>query len=260
MFLCKMISILCMLCATGLMFVADTGNHRVQVFDIETGQYHSTLMGDPAGGAASAGSDLTRRQLHKPQAIAIDAIERVVYIAEGGNQRVTAVSIAPESWGVICGTMGSTAVGGRHTGAYYSLRDTREDVKVGPDGGALVEHGRYERAFASSDAALSSLPQFTNPVDVKVDSDHGLVYVVDQVLHHVQMWAAFPRLKVQEPDPSPRPSEFTLSDDGTSRPTTAGTDGMESHAFSRPGTAPGGDGFSRPATAAGASAVEDMKF
>ncbi len=70
----------------GQLFVADFGNHRVQVFDMGTGKYTKTLIGLPSGGAGAAGSDYTAGRISRPQGIAIDPAAMLCYVCEGGNQ------------------------------------------------------------------------------------------------------------------------------------------------------------------------------
>jgi len=38
---------------------------------------------------------------------------------------------------------------------------------------------------------VSADKQFANPVDVFVDALHGMVYVMDQEQHRVQVWTAY---------------------------------------------------------------------
>ena len=50
---------------TGTLFVADSGNHRVQAYDIASGEYTRTVIGD-AGGIAGATNGFLNGSLPSP--------------------------------------------------------------------------------------------------------------------------------------------------------------------------------------------------
>jgi hypothetical protein len=50
----------------------------------------------------------------------------------------------------------------------------------------LCLHSSY-----GSNLQVSADKQFANPVDVFVDALHGMVYVMDQEQHRVQVWTAY---------------------------------------------------------------------
>ncbi len=67
------------------LWVADTNNHRVQVFHIESGALVRTLGTGQRGSPNEPGG----RHLNTPRAVAIDALRDLVLICEGGNKRIS---------------------------------------------------------------------------------------------------------------------------------------------------------------------------
>ncbi len=110
----------------GNLYVADYGNHRVQVFEVATGKYLRTLIGMPTGGQVAAGFNLnlTPPRISKPQGLCIDPYTQLCYVSEGGNQRVVVISVAAADYGCIRGVLGG---GDAEPGAFYAFRDAPED-------------------------------------------------------------------------------------------------------------------------------------
>jgi hypothetical protein len=158
----------------GRVFVADQGNHRIQVFALDNGKYIKTLIGNPQGGSGAAGADYEAGLINKPQGLGLDIMEKLLYVCEGGNKRVLAVSIADETWGKVRGVLGD---GTRQAGEFA----------------AFADDSRPPSAAACDSIAPGR--QFGNPVNVTVDAEHGIVYVVDEDLHQVQMFSSFVRFK-----------------------------------------------------------------
>ena len=52
-----------------------------------------------------------------------------------------------------------------------------------------------------------------NPVNVHIDSEHGIVYVVDERNHQLHMFAPFLRAKPSPPPPPPPPPAPVESDE-----------------------------------------------
>ena len=155
------------------LYVADTGNHRVQVYSLASGApvYHSTI-----GQTGVAGNDAGHFSF--PARLAVDSSNRV-YVADEGNARVqrctlTAAEAGQASWA--CTTFHGTGVAG--AGADQLNRPA--GVAVSALGDVFIAdtgNGRVKKCSAEGACTVlaSSLGAAT---DVAV-SPSGLVYVSD---------------------------------------------------------------------------------
>lgn len=99
------------------LYIADRGNDRVRMIDLDTGII-TTVAGTGTVGAAGDGGPATAAQLNKPIAICLDAQDRL-YIADENNERVRRVDLTT---GIITtvagtGTAGFQGDGGQATAA-----------------------------------------------------------------------------------------------------------------------------------------------
>ncbi|MFN4294885.1 MAG: PKD domain-containing protein, partial [Thermoflexales bacterium] len=125
----------------GYIYVADTENHRVQVFDRNTLGYVATI-----GGSYGAGN----YQFKYPTDVAVDAAGNI-YVADYGNKRVQQFSPSR----VYQRTYGTTG------DSYMEANDRfyyPEGVAVGPDGSIYVAEG-YGHRLVKLNAA--GAPQWT---------------------------------------------------------------------------------------------------
>jgi len=82
------------------LYVADTGNHRIQRFDTSTG----ALGGPPyAWGTYGAGEG----QFNEPQGVAVDSNEAYLFVADTKNNRIQAINITTGAVASVAGTLGS---------------------------------------------------------------------------------------------------------------------------------------------------------
>ena len=77
----------------GVLYIADAGNHRVRAVDLATGLIE-TVAGTGAPGFGGDGGDARGAALSDPRAVAATPDGRVLYIADRGNDRIRAVSLA----------------------------------------------------------------------------------------------------------------------------------------------------------------------
>ena len=159
--------------AVGNVYVADTGNSRIQIFDNQ-GHYITGW-----GGLGSAPS-----KYNNPSGIAVDA-DGLVYIADRGNNRVKVsfnTGILNHQWGSI-GT-GS----GQFTSPSGIAVDAARNVYVS-DGVDRIQKFDANGNFLSQWGATGSGPgQFSGPAGIAIDAK-GNVYVADQLNHRVQKFS-----------------------------------------------------------------------
>jgi hypothetical protein len=177
-------------------YVADTENHRVQVFDRNTLAYVATI-----GGSYGTGDN----QFKYPTDVAVDAAGNI-YVADFGNKRVQQFN----SSRVYQRTYGTTGV------SYVAANDRfyyPEGVAVGPDGSIYVVEGYGHRLVKLSEAGV---PQWTVGAAGQPGSDNahfGYLYDVavgpDGRIYTAEGWGtahympgANHRLQIFNPDGS----------------------------------------------------------
>ena len=167
-------------------YVADTGNNRVQVFDRATQAYRATI-----GGSWGAGN----HQFKKPSDVAVDASGNI-YVADFVNTRVQQF----DSGRNYARTYGVTGVPYLTDGYHYNQP---EGVAIAPDGSLYVVEESGHRLVKLS---ATGVPQWTigvpglkgdwdfgndklnNPADVALDAS-GRVYVADRYHHRIQIFS-----------------------------------------------------------------------
>ena len=162
----------------GKLYVSDSGNHRVQVYDVSGGApvYHSTI-----GETGVAGSDNSHFRF--PGHVAVDSSNRL-YVADRDNARVQRCTWSG-SWS--CSTFHGTGT----AGAGPDQLNDAEGVAVDSAGNVWIADGGNGRVKRCS--AAGSCTVFASglgfPTDVGAASD-GVVYVSDWSRHVVWRFAA----------------------------------------------------------------------
>jgi DNA-binding beta-propeller fold protein YncE len=158
------------------MYVADTLNHRIELFILTTGAFSGAIgavtgttgtcpssgaaPGWCNGGAFAAGT--TDGSLNLPAGLAIDPSAGVLYVADSSNNRVSKFSL---NSGAFVGSIGKvTATSGTCPAS-------------GPTGGWCTQG-----TFASG----SLDGEFNNPKALAIDSSHAFLFVADSGNHRVQ--------------------------------------------------------------------------
>ncbi len=160
-------------------YIADTGNHRIQVFN-RSGSYQATL------GSYGSGN----YQFDRPDGIAVDSNGNI-YVADSGNHRVQIYN----SNRVYVATLGVAGVSGSDNAHF----DHPWGVTVDSGGNIYVADGDNNRVqiFNSSRTYLRTLgitgewsddfAHFETPRDVAVDGQ-GRIYVADIYNQRVQVF------------------------------------------------------------------------
>jgi sugar lactone lactonase YvrE len=145
--------------ASGDIFIADTGNHRIRRVDARTGEISTVAGGgdpDGEGGDAGDGGPATAAQLRGPRGVAVDAAGHV-FIADTGNHRVRRVDAATGLISTIAGTgrAGFSGDGGEATAAEL---DAPSGVAVAPDGTLYIADAHNHRVRVVSGGAPAAAP------------------------------------------------------------------------------------------------------
>jgi len=95
--------------SAGNVYIADTGNHRIQMVSAQTG-FISTIAGTGVSGFGGDGSAASAAQLASPAGVAVDAAANI-YIADTGNNRIRRIGALSGLITTIAGTGTATYTG-----------------------------------------------------------------------------------------------------------------------------------------------------
>jgi hypothetical protein len=169
--------------ATGHVYVVDTGNHRVQVFNSD-GTYQNTIGTTGASGADNA-------HFNTPYGVAVNATGHV-YVADTGNRRVQVF----DSAGTYQYTIGTTRVAGTDSAHF----NTPVGVAVNATGHVFVTDygnhrvqvfdsaGTYQYTIGMTGVSGTDNFHFYCPFGVAVNNATGYIYVTDVGNHRVQVF------------------------------------------------------------------------
>ena len=164
------------------LYVADTNNHRVQVFSPEGeflfawGSYCDLETGEGCNSPGGEG------QFNTPEGILYNALSGIVYVADSGNHRVQAFSPDGEflfSWGSAGSAEGQflnpVGLASDADGNVYVVDVVNHRVQV------FDFRGRFLRAWGAKGEGAG---EFRFPTDIAI---HGRsAYVTDNLNHRVQ--------------------------------------------------------------------------
>ena len=163
--------------APTLLYMSDTNNHRVLVWDAMTRT--ARLV---AGKSGSFGSDLER--LHTPSGIAVDERAKTLYVADRDNSRIQKYTMGDErsgttvaGWGQL---NGSSAVQLDPTGRHMFIADTFNHRVV-----LWLDGASRGRTIAGNGQPGLTTVQLDHPTQLRFDANHNL-YVVDTSNSRIQ--------------------------------------------------------------------------
>jgi sugar lactone lactonase YvrE len=171
-----------------ILYVADTGNHRLRRIDLSN-NIITTFAGTGLAGLNADGA-ATSTQLNSPGAVAVDG-GGAVYIADTGNNRIVRVSNGNAATFAGNGQVGNTgdsgapaqakfnhptgvAVTSDGTTVYVADRGNNRVRKI--VGGVITNFAGNGNAATSGDGALATAAGLNAPTDVMVDAT-GIVYL-----------------------------------------------------------------------------------
>ena len=163
----------------GHLFVADTGNQRIQIFDAKSFAYLATL-----GATGTAGDDNGHFDL--PGSAFIDPAAHLLYIADTGNHRVQIFDAGNFS---LVATLGTSGISGSDTAHLNQPADAELDPSTSQILVADAGNQRVQVFDAASFAYVSTLgvagtagsdnSHFAQPMTASFDPATNLVLVAD---------------------------------------------------------------------------------
>jgi sugar lactone lactonase YvrE len=172
--------------SAGLLYVADSANQRIQIFDISSG---SPVYVETIGITGEARSD--NDGFDWPHRVALDSLDRL-YVADEANFRIQRCTRTTE-W--TCETFfGVTDEYGsdtEHLGYVYGVEIQNDDVFIADTTGRRVLkcdlNGDCNNFAGEPEVVGHDETHFAWPTDVAIDST-GKVYVSDEANHRVQIF------------------------------------------------------------------------
>ncbi|HVJ54435.1 MAG TPA: IPT/TIG domain-containing protein, partial [Aliidongia sp.] len=163
----------------GHILVADTGNHRIQIFDAKSLTYAGTLG---VSGVAGTGND----HFNLPASIHMNAAAHQLYVADSGNHRI---QIFNAQAGTYIGTIGSAGVSGSDNAHFNQPRDAEinqstNQIMVADSGNGRVQlfeadSFTYDSTIGGPTVSPADNLYFSTPVTAAFDPTTNLVLVTD---------------------------------------------------------------------------------
>jgi sugar lactone lactonase YvrE len=226
--------------ATGQLYVADTGNQRVQIFSTSTMAYVATL-----GMSGAAGSD--NAHFNAPKDAVVNAATNEILVADSGNSRVqrfdaTSLAYKGTIGGAGLGVGNSDYVGSPSALAYDAMSNL---VLIADPAEQRVEvfdalSYTYVLTLGTTGSAGSGNNQFSGPAGVAIDTVHEQVLISDQQNKRVQIFAIKPAVAFASILPGSRSVELGHPATIFASMINAGTTALQGCQVALPVTAPSG--------------------
>ncbi|MEZ4365468.1 MAG: hypothetical protein R2939_04160 [Kofleriaceae bacterium] len=135
--------------ALGRIYVAESGNHRIQVVTIDDPATPASWTMAPLVGVAGApgfiDGALTTARLRDPQGLWLDAASRVLYVADTGNHVVRAIDLDLETIATVAGTPATLGYFGDGLAATDALLFAPRAVTLAPSGDLFIADAGNQR-------------------------------------------------------------------------------------------------------------------
>ncbi len=176
--------------ATGRLFISDSTNQRIQVYDTTTMNVVATI-----GVPGSVGTDTTHFNL--PGNLGFDPVANKLYVADTGNQRVQIFDGTSYAYVGTLGTTGTTGVDNSHFNAPSSARlnPLTRQLYVADQGNARVQvydadSLAYIATLGTPGEAGSDNTHLKQPNDIDYNSSTNQVLVSDGGNSRLQVFDA----------------------------------------------------------------------
>jgi hypothetical protein len=226
--------------ANSQLYVADTGNQRVQIFDATTLAYIGTL-----GTVGAAGSD--NGHFNAPKGVTADLATNEIRVADSGNGRVQRFDAASFAYKGTIGGPGPSVGNSDYLASPAALAyDAASNlVLVADPGQQRVEvfdalGYTYVLTLGTTGSTGSGSDQFDSPAGIAIDTSHGTVYIADQNNNRIQIFSIMPTVAFASVLPGSRSVELGKPATIFASVINAGTTPLQGCQVLLPVTAPSG--------------------
>jgi sugar lactone lactonase YvrE len=172
--------------SAGLLYVADSANHRIQVFDLSSG---TPVYMETIGVTGEARSDNTG--FDSPQRVAFDSLGQLYVLDENNNRLQRCTKTTEWTCETFFGVTDEYGSDTDHLGWAYGLAIQNDNVYVADTSNVRVlkcdPTGTCVNFAGEPEVGGSDNSHFYWPTDVAVDST-GKVFVADEANHRVQIF------------------------------------------------------------------------
>jgi YVTN family beta-propeller protein len=223
------------------LYIADTGNHRVQIFDAGTLAYVATL-----GAAGVSGSD--NAHFDQPGDAELDPSTNQILVADSGNARIQLFDAGSLAYAATLGGAGGNPEDDSHfalprTAAF----DPSTNLILVADAGAnsrvqvfdAMTYG-YVLTLGTTGASGPANTQFAGPQGVAIDPVHARMFVGDAGNDRVQIFAVAPLPLLASVLPGSRAVQLGHPATIFASVLNAGATALDDCRVALPVTAPGG--------------------
>jgi YVTN family beta-propeller protein len=191
--------------ATHQLYVADTGNSRVQIFDTGTLALAATL-----GTSGAAGSDTAH--LNQPGDAELDPTTNHILVADTGNQRIQVFDTASFAYVTTLGVTGSAGSDNTHFSQPVTASfDPAANLVLVADAGANDRVQVFDAMTYTYVLTLGTVgsggpanTQFASPQGIATDPAHRRIFIGDGANDRVQVFATAPTVTVASVLPGSR--------------------------------------------------------
>ena len=239
----------------GHLYIADSGNQRVQIFDAATLAYVATL-----GTTGAAGTD--NAHFNAPKDAEINPAANQIMVADSGNGRVqlfdaTSLAYAGTLGGADLGIASNLHLGTPVTAAY----DPTSNLVLFADSGAddrvqvfdALSYG-YVLTIGTTGSSGTGSGQFAGPDGVVVDPAHGRVFIGDPMNQRVQIFSIAPPVSFASVLPDSRSVQLGQPATLFASLVNAGATALQNCRMALPVTAPRGLSLTYQTTDPGSNA------
>ncbi|MCK6526272.1 hypothetical protein L6R50_01490 [Myxococcota bacterium] len=121
----------------GILYFADTVNHRIRTVDLATGVI-DTLVGTGSAGFSGDGGPAGEAQINAPRDVEYDEAGGRLFLADTGNHCVRVVDLASGTISTYAGVCGTPGLGGDHGPATEALLYNPFGIELAADGTLFI--------------------------------------------------------------------------------------------------------------------------
>jgi DNA-binding beta-propeller fold protein YncE len=223
------------------LYIADTGNDRIQVFDADTLGYIATIGTSGVSGTDSA-------HFNQPKDAEFNPSANQIMVADGGNGRLQlfdagSLAYAATIGGLGLGTADNDYLGSPGTAAFDPANNLVLVADSGADARVQVFDAMtytYVLTLGTTGAGGAGNSQFAGPSGIASDPAHARIFIGDRLNDRIQVYAIGPAVNFASVLPGSRSVELGTPATIFASMINAGTTALGGCQVALPVTAPDG--------------------